>query len=130
MEIMVSTVIGGLMAGGVMLAFLTSMKLSGGASNIAEAAFYTQQTLERFRNKIACRQTGEGATDTWYDTSCNPASPIDAGPQNDVLPGTAPIKVNFGATRQYQVTSVDCDGVGGAGDCLQVEAKGTWTEPQ
>lgn len=132
-EVLVASAIVALMAGGTMLAFLLAARLSQGASTLGDAGFFAQQTLEKFRNKIACRQTGEsGPTptppgDTWYDASC--AASVPSASPSDVLPA-GQLKDRYGGARTYTVTSKDCDGVGGAGDCLEVRVKVTWTQPQ
>lgn len=126
-EVLVASVIVALMAGGTMLAFLLAANLTQGSSTLGDAGFFNQQTLERFRNKVACRQPGEIASDTWFDASCAPALPAPDSP--DTLP-SGPLKDKFAGTRTYTVTPVDCDGVGGPGDCLSVMVKVQWTQPQ
>ena len=125
-EVLVAALIGALMVGGTLAAFVTALNISLGWKGTviqAKAAGFTQQTLERFRNKIACRQASESGTDTWYDTSCAAAPPL--GVQQDPLPpGALPA-----GSRQYTVTPLDCDGVVGSGTCLQVRVKVQWTPP-
>lgn len=127
MEVLVSAVLAALIVGATMSAFVAALNIALGWKGPvlqAKAAAFTQQTLERFRNKIACRQSSESSADTWYDASCAAAPP--SGPQPDPLPsGALPA-----GSRQYTVTPVDCDGVGGSGDCLQVRVKVQWTPPQ
>ena len=125
-EVLVSAVIAALVVGGTMTAFVTAVNISlgfrgRGPINQAKAAAFNQQTLERFRNKIACRQASESSADTWYDASCAAAPP--PGDQQDPLPpGALPA-----GSRQYTVTPLDCDGVMGSEACLQMRAKVQWT---
>ena len=87
-----------------------------------EASGYAEQTLERFRNMIACDTGGGGE---WFDTTCAatalPAGVADPLPIGSELPG--------GATRTHTVVPADCDGVGGVGDCFRVIVNVTWTPP-
>ena len=107
-EILVALVILGVLAGGTLMVFLTAMRISKSTGVDHQKIFLAQQTIERFRNKIACRQLGEGAGDTWYDGTCAPDPPV--GPQADAVTGAT-----------YEIAPVDCDGVAGVGDCLQVK---------
>lgn len=109
-EVLVAMVILGILAGGTLLVFVTAIQISKETGANQTIIFSAQQTAERFRNKIACRQLGETASDTWYDGSaaCNAAAP--AGPQTDPVTGAT-----------YEVTPVDCDGDGTVGDCLEMK---------
>jgi len=109
-EALVAMVILSLVAGGTLLVFLTAVRISKQTGMNQATIFLAQQTTERFRNKIACRQLGEAASDTWYDGSaaCSAAAP--AGQQTDPVTGAT-----------YEVTPLDCDGVGGVGDCLEMK---------
>ena len=108
-EILMALVVLAVLAGGTLMAFVTAIRISRASGTGQATIFLAQQTAERFRNKIACNQ-GEPASDTWYDgtAACDAAPPV--GPQIDPVTGAT-----------YEVTPVDCDGVGGPGDCLQVQ---------
>lgn len=125
LEILVAAVIAAVVVGGTMTAFLTATKVSKVSAEEAESASYAQQTIERFRNLVACRQQGESASNTWFNAACQPELP--AGEQADTLPGGIALQ---DASRTYQATAVDCDGDGTAGDCLQVTSKVHWSVPQ
>lgn len=112
-----ASLIGGVLAGGTMIAFLRASRLAQGSSNTVEATSLAQQTVERFRNKVACLQTGEAASDTWFDASCAPAVP--SGPQDDELPEGA---LGGRGTRTYEVIS--------GPDFITVKTKVEWEEPQ
>ncbi len=124
-EVVIASVVGALVAGGTMLAFVMAMNMTRqGSADEAEAMFYTEQTLERFRNRMAC-------DDPWFDPArCS--SNGAAGP--DTLP-TPPPNVNSSllreqAVRDYEIVPEDCDGVGGPGDCYRVTARVQWTPPK
>ncbi len=55
-EVLVSSAIGAVIAGGTMTAFVTAARLVKDQDNPVklEATSYAQQTIERFRNRIAC----------------------------------------------------------------------------
>ena len=105
-EILAAALIGAVVAGGVMAAFITALRISQGAAVVFNLSALSGQTLERYRNRIAC-------DDAWFNpVTCTPvALPVNA-------PDPAP-----GVTRTYTVTALDCDGVAGPGDCFQVMAK-------
>ena len=129
LEILVAAVIAAVIVGGTMTAFLTATRVSKVSSEEAGSAAYAQQTIERFRNKIACRQSTESATDTWFDSACAPAAPLGLVTDGDLSGSGIP-----GATRQYQVVAVDCnedgDASDGIDDCLQVTSNVHWTPAQ
>lgn len=123
MEVLVSAVIAALIVGATMSAFVTALNISLGWKGPilqAKAAAFNQQTLERFRNRMAC-------DDVVFDANCDPdPTKLPTNWTSDPLPpGSLP-----GGTRQLKVNPLDCDGVEGAGDCLQVMVKVQWTPPQ
>lgn len=127
-EIVIAALVGVVIAGGTMLAFTTAQKTSGAAVGSVEAADFAQQTLERFRNKIACDDPD------WFNQADCAAN--DGGLPTvwttDSLPAStgAFSMIGQGGMRQYRLTKVDCDGDGAPGDCFQVESKITWTPRQ
>ncbi len=127
-EIVAALLIGMLIAAGTLTAFVTAHKLTQIASTQVEATYYSQQTLERFRNKIACRQAGEDDQATWFDGSCGavPPQPQAGGRLEDLLPSDRSRLVLF---RDYEVVSrhVDQDAIP---DYFEVKAKTTWTKPE
>jgi hypothetical protein len=114
-EIIVASVIGALVAGGTLMAFVTASRLS--KIPTAPGPPLAQQTIERFRNNIAC-------DDPWFDPGTCQAKvgPLPAMP----LAWTDDLPVPPGLTRQYKVQQSNCDGVGPTDDCLQVSVKVTW----
>ena len=131
LEVLIASSIGVVIAGGVMLALTTSKKVSMRAAGVVEAAGFAQQTIERFRNKIACDdpnwftaatcQAGAGLPTIWTN---DPADSAGDGLPNS--PGPLSM-IGQGGRRQYRVTSLDCDGDGMSGDCFQVDTKVTWS---
>ena len=134
LEVLVAAVIATVVVGGAMTAFLSATKVSKVSSEEAGSAAYAQQTIERFRNKIACRQSTELATDTWFDSACAPAVPSTALSPSWETDGDLSGSGLPGATRQYQVVAVDCNGDSdasdGIDDCLQVTSKVHWAPAQ
>lgn len=124
-EIVVAAIIGALMAGGTMMAFLMAQKLTVIASTQVEATYYSQQTLEQFRNKIACRQQGERRSDTWFDESCAPDPPV--GPMNVQLP---PGAGGWVATREYVVEPGEDFDNDTHPDYFKVVTNTKWTRPE
>jgi prepilin-type N-terminal cleavage/methylation domain-containing protein len=111
-EILVAMVILGVLAGGTLMVFLTAIQVAKQAGIGQGTIFLAQQTAERFRNKIACQQLGEAASDTWYGAGpvCAPTPPV--GAQTDLVTGAT-----------YEVTPVDCDGDAIVGDCLEMRVR-------
>ena len=135
-EILVAAVIAAVVVGGTMTAFLSATKVSKISSEEVGSAADAQQTIERVRNKSACRQSTELATDTWFDSACAPAAPSGLKDDGDTS-GSSDISVSSkipGATRQYEVVAADCNGNGlttdGIDDCLQVTSTVHWTPAQ
>lgn len=119
-EIIAASVIGTLLAGGTMMAFVLAAKNARTSLIEVEAAGLAQQTLEKYRNKIAC-DSG------WYapaDPACDPTTLPLANTDDALLPGTPLLE--YGGTRKYTVTQADCDGNLVPGDCLQVKVKVEW----
>lgn len=129
-EVLIAAMVGVVIAGGTMLAFVTAKKVSTGAAGAVEAADFAQQTIERFRNKIACDDP------SWFDAAtCRSGAglptawtkdPAGAGTGLPDSPGLLSM-IGQGGDRQYKVTPVDCDGDGTIGDCFQVDTKVAWS---
>jgi hypothetical protein len=122
LEVIAASVIGTLLAGGTMLAFVSAAKNTRTSVAQMDAVGLAQQTLERFRNRIACDGSWHNLADCTVNAAALPVSAVDP------LPAGAPVN-NFGGTRQYTVTPADCDGVGGPDDCLKVAVKVEWNPP-
>ncbi len=123
-ELLAAAFIGALIAAGSMIAFVTALNISRQAGTGLEAAHAAQQSMERYRNRIAC-------DDRWFDDTSTPT--LECAPQAGAppaMPGTwtADGAVPPGMTsRDYRVTPADCDGVGGVGDCFQMQVKVGWS---
>ena len=118
-EVLVAAAIASVLVGGLMAAFLTAMRISVRGGSNTEAAGLVQQTLERFRNRVACDPG------SWFGGANCGATPPPANTPDPLVGGAL-----FGGTRVYTVTPEDCDGVpGGPSNCLKVVAKVSWTPP-
>jgi len=127
-EVLIAALVGVMIAGGTMLAFMTAKKISVGAAGVVEAANFAQQTVERFRNKIACDDP-----DWFTAATCSTILPaVPPGWTTDALPGNPGLLslIGQGGSRRYQVTPVDCDGDGTPGDCFRVDVKVAWSPRQ
>lgn len=102
-EVLVSSVIASVIAGGTLMAFVTAMRINHAHSNpaMAEASGFAQQTLESLRNNVA-------ADSAWFSTTAG------TGWNTDALPGGGGSESiqskGAGAKRCYRVTKEDCDG--------------------
>ena len=131
-EVLVGALIGAVIAGGTMAAFVTAARLMRAQSNpdITEVTSMAEQTLESRRNFIGCDSP-------WFDpTTCTPAgglpttwqdAPLVDG-QGQPYPPSSPQSILADPTlqRRYCVTPQDCDGNGATGDCFSVQAKVCW----
>ena len=121
-EVMVGSVAMVLLAGGTMMAFVSARRIAQEGSNMTKAASYLQQSLERNRNMIACDTA-------WFDASCNPNPNPGGLPDSTPDPFASPSDM-YGGSRKVTVTPMDCDGVGGTGDCFEVAVTVHWNPPQ
>ena len=126
LEVLIAALMGAMIAGGTMLAFTTAKKTSVRGAGVVEAADFAQQTIERFRNKIACDDPD------WFSAAtCATILPAPAWTA-DSLPGSpgSLSMIGQGGSRQYRVTPSDCDGDGTNGDCFQLDTKVAWSPRQ
>ena len=125
MELIAASVLGALVAGGVLTAFLLAAKNTRGSVRTVDAVAMAEETLERFRNKIAC-------DDFWF------AFIPDCGGIGLLLNQPDPVLLNHpiktvdpgNADRRYDVEPWDCDGDGVLRDCYRVKVTVNWNEPQ
>ena len=112
-EVLIAALVMGVVAGGMLITFLLVSRLSQGSAPVDRAGLLAQQTLERFRNRIAC-------DDAWFDpaTPACDATALPPANTDDPLPGGTGMSGRF-----YTITSSDCDGDGIAGDCFLMAAK-------
>lgn len=125
-ELLIGSLIGSLVAGGTMMAFVTAARLNWQQGNprTTEASLLAQETLERYRNHIAC----DGG---WFDiATCAPNASLPTAWTTDALPdpasGGSETILGPAAKRCFRVTQEDCDGASGVGDCFAVQAKVCW----
>ena len=122
-EVMAASAIAAVVASGTMAAFVAAARMSRvqNSPTFAEASDYAEQTLERFRNRVA--------TD---DTTVFRNPPV-AGWQSDPLPPSATTSESLlwktPTSRKYRITAEDCDGDGTAGDCYAVTVRVCWDDP-
>ncbi len=126
-EVLVASVVMAVLAGGTLLAFVSAIRISQRGPVNAEAADYAQQTLERYRNLIACDSA-------WFQNPCIPAAVLPTNVFDPQFPLTGlPAKALYGTgTRKFTVTPDDCDGngfPGGFSDCYKVAVTVSWTPP-
>lgn len=132
-EIMIAALVGVVVAGGTMLAFTTAKKVSVGSSGTVEAADLAQQTIERFRNRIACDDPWFAAANCGIDPTALTDWTVDPDAGNianglPASPGSLSV-IGQGGMRQYRVVAADCDGAPGD-ECLKVETKVNWQPRQ
>ena len=129
-ELIAASVAVALLAAVTLIAFLTSARISSQSNQHVGAAYLLQQTIERFRNQVACDNTTNvpGADPTsptpqWFGANC--ASVADFNANEPLPPGYT--------TRDYKVQAVDCDQDTknpGVPDCFEVTATVHWDPPQ
>ena len=123
-EVLVGSLIASIVAGGTMMALVTAARIANQSSSPegAEANAYARETLEKFRNMIACDSP-------WFDpTTCAATAAMPTTWQEDPLPpagsgGTLSI-LGPGAKRCYQVKSENC--AGAPGDCYVIQVQVCW----
>lgn len=125
-EVMMAGVISALVAGGTMAAFVTAARITRVQNNpsTTEAVGYARDTVDHLRNMVAC-DPGQ-----WYaGAGCTPALPAGwvAEPIGFGAGGSESI-LNGPTRRCYRAQPADCDGVGGAGDCVAVEVRVCWND--
>ncbi len=132
LEVLVASIVGALIAGGTMMAFVTAARISRNETgpDSAEASAYARETLERLRNDVAA-----DPSPSWFQANAGLGWQPDTIPLPPA-PGDCPtagknqsILCRGPVTRRYKVTAEDCDGVGGTGDCYAVSVKVCWDDP-
>src|SRR3989338_992801 len=124
-EVMAASTIAAVVASGTMMAFVAAARMSRihNSGALAEDSDFAQETLEGLYNHIATDDTtfADEAGSTWHN---DPLPPVPA-------PGTNSESILWRTptSRRYRVTSEDCDGVGGPGDCYAVTVKVCWNDP-
>jgi len=119
-EILVSSIIGALIAGGTMTAFLLAARNTRASMGHADMAALFQESFEKIRNSVSCENS------PYFDGNCNPVT-VPGLNDNDPIPAEHPLKRwDPTATRTVGVEAHDCDGLPG-NDCLKVIVKIHWT---
>ena len=122
-EVLVASVIASVVAGGTLASYVAAARMMRAQSNPAsgEAAGYAQDTIERYRNSVACDNAA------WFNpANCAPALP--AGWQADLLPGGGGTDsiLNTGARRCFRLTPQNCDTNPADNDCIQIDVQVCW----
>ena len=121
LEVMIASVIAGVVAAGTLMSFVAAGRMMDVRNNMStvEATTLGQDSMEHFRNHIACQPP-------WFDVNCTyiwPAGwfldPFIGGGGSESILGAA-------ARRCYQVTSNDC-GTGIPNSCFIVDVRVCWT---
>lgn len=136
-EIIAAAAVAAVVAGGSMLALVAASRMMrrGDTPAIAEASGYAQQTIEKFRNMIACDSP-------WFEQpGCAPNTAPGGMPTNwveDQLPDRNPANTESfldlaaaipkTARRCYRVRSRDCDAGASPDDCFEIEVKVCWND--
>lgn len=135
-ELVAAAVIGAVVAGGTLMAFVTAIRIHS-RTGATDVAFLLQQTLEKYRNHIACDD------DLWFKTTtcemnitpCKPKpgeltecvcepDPDDPTKQKCFTEDKLPDDANLtGMIRNWMAEPEDCDGDGNKGDCLRLTAR-------
>jgi len=123
-EVLVASAITSIVAAGLMGVFVAAARLHrvDGSPSAAEASAFGEQTMELFRNMVACDSA-------WFDpTTCGPGAGLPATWTDLPLPGGGGTETmrGAGAVRRYCVTPRECDGVAPAGDCYTVRVTVCW----
>lgn len=129
-EVLVASAIGAVVAGGSMIAYVAAARMmrAPGVPSADEAVVYARETLETYRNMIACDSP-------WFvAATCAPVlgPPMDGNWIADPWlpppprPGVESILNTSTPKRCYRVIKRDCDGDGTDGDCFNVDAQVCW----
>ena len=127
LEVMVASVIAGVIAVGTMMSFVAAGRIMGVQDNmaVAEAAQFSQQSVEHFRNDIACQAP-------WFDAAtCAYVGPVNVWAADPLPPapsGGSESILQTVSQRCYRVNPSDCGG--GPGSCFAVDVTVCWnSEP-
>ena len=122
-EMLAAAVILAMLAGGTLMSFVTASRIASQNTDRTEAGYLAQQTLEKYRNRIACSvdATEAGNKLAWYDNSAACLHNEPPGLNNESLPVTTPATV--ATSRKFWVNPIDCDGDGTTGDCLSIKVQ-------
>lgn len=117
MELLAAAVIGSLMAGGTLLAFVTAMRIRHPNRVNADQMQLLYYEVERLRNRIACDQW------SWFNPVCRGRRDIPTEQDNSPLP----LKLRdspdvAGVVREVIAQPQDCTG-DGIDDCMKVTAR-------
>lgn len=138
-EILIATVIGGMIAAGTLQAFIAAIRISRIGSENSHVAFLAQETIERLRNNIACDNAGwfnpaacnQGLTQVAVNDPPNPAVPRLNWRRFSVVPdnNTASLDLDGdGTIEPSEPANVEVLGAGQT-DYFVVTVNVDWTPP-
>ena len=122
-EVLIGAVLFAVLAAGAMLALVGTARMSRNPSSVqyAETNALAQHIIERLRNRVGCDNAA------WFNANCDIVPGNLPGWTHEGVDDTSAVNTKLSASRRcYRVIPADCDGIGGAGDCLQVDAQVCW----
>lgn len=127
-ELLASSVIVAVTAGGTLMAFVAAARMMTGRENptLLEAAGYAQQMVEGMRNRVATDDLFlTTAPPIWINAALAPPPsnfPDPPSPGTNSIYTTSPL-----VKRCYRITQVDCDGLSGTPEaCPEVQSQVCW----
>ena len=121
LEVMVASVIAGVVAAGTLVSFVAAGRMMAVQDNVSveEATTYGQESLEHFRNHIACEPP-------WFNAACSYVGPVGwtADPLPNPAGGGSESILKTVAKRCYLVTPSDCGD--GPSSCYSVDVRVCW----
>ena len=134
-EVLIAGVMASVVAVGTAAAFVAAARMTRVRNNptFAEASISAQQTVDRFRNQVACDAVVNGTA--WYTANClvDPALP-DVWVSDDLLlpaNGVTDSLLNQfpNAKRCRKIIRLpNCNAGAGVSDCIQVQTKVCWND--
>ena len=128
-EVLIAAAITAVIAGGALAAYVASSRMMGQQNSpaSAEAAGFAQQTIERYRNMIACDSP-------WFNpATCTAGAGLPTTWTSDALPSSAAagsesiLQHTPAPKRCYLVQPLAaCTAGAGTPDCFQLQAKVCW----
>jgi len=135
-ETLIGSVIFAVLSWGIMSTYMSIARIliRQDTSDYAEAIGYASQTMEKYRNIIACAPLAHA--DEWFDDNCAENVGQLTG-QWIIEPFPVTVLANGGTESIFQqpitrrlfcVKAFDCDGTAGVGDCYQMNVAVCWND--
>lgn len=97
LEVIAASMLAALIAGGTLMAFLSSSRMSSSSIHVEQASYLGQQTLDHYRNRIAC-------DDAWFSSADCTAAGIPSPGEEDPLSPNSGVGNFADAKRCYVMT--------------------------